>query len=125
MLSLGQKSNGLEINFNGYLFVRHTEEAPFLHIGKGKASYQMLEEANFIIEENLFEKFALTQYEILENTGDNIKVRFSKDNVASITVNFQKVNNRLEAFFEDYSTEFNRIWIRLKANPEEGIFGCG
>ena len=120
-----QQGNSLAIRFKDYLFIEHTMESPFLYVGKGKAHYQMLEEANFIIEENLYEKFALNQFEVVENTEDHLKVKFSKVDVASVTVDFKMVNGRLEAAFEEYSPELNRVWIRFKANPQEGVFGCG
>jgi len=125
MLYLEQKSDSLEIGFKGYLFVKHTLESPFLYVGKGKAHYQMLAEANFIIEENLWEKFALTQHQVIEHKEDAVKIKFSKDSLAYVTVDFQVINGRLEASFEDFTPGLNRIWIRLNADPEEGIFGCG
>lgn len=125
MLSLEQREDRLEISFKGYVFIKHSKKTPFLHVGKGKANYEMLAEANFNIEENLFEKFALTEYELIESSKDNLKVKFSKKEIAFVTVNFQVINDRLEVVFLDRSAELNRVWVRLNANKDEGIFGCG
>jgi len=124
MLTVEQKDNSLELAFKGHIFVRHTLESPFLYVGRGKAKYEM-HEANFEIEENLFEKFALTNYEIIEKSPEQVKIKFSKDTIAFVIVNFQSINGRLEAIFEDYTPGLNRTWLRLTATSEEAIFGCG
>ena len=125
MLNFKQKmGNCLEIYFKEYLFIKHTGETAFLHVGKGKAKYEMYK-ANFTIDENLFEKYALTEYEIIESSADNIIVKFSKENTAFVIMNFQVVDGRLEASFEEYTPELNRVWVRLHGDKEEAIFGCG
>jgi alpha-glucosidase len=125
VLIIIEKENALELRFKNHLLIRHSLETPFLFVGKGHATYKMHAEANFTIEENLLEKFSLTDYEIIENTKDNVKVKFSKGNLAFVTVVFRVVDDRLEAVFLDFSQELNRVWIRLHATKDEAIFGCG
>ncbi|MFZ5946283.1 MAG: alpha-glucosidase [Bacillota bacterium] len=124
MLVLNQQGESLEISFKDYKIIKHSSEAPFLIVGKGKAKYEMYK-ANFTIEENLQEKFALTDYEVLEEGSNKIKIKFNKKDLAFVVVSLEVSNGRLEAKFGDSTKDLNRLWFRLHANKDEAVFGCG
>ena len=124
MICLQIKDQGFTLKYNGVDVIVHTLESPFLYAGYGKADFSMYH-GNFDIQENLQEKLALSDYTVLEESTDHYKISFSKKGLNALTVHFKEANGRLEAAFEDESGDINRVWIRIHADKEEHIYGCG
>ncbi|MDK2823903.1 MAG: sulfoquinovosidase [Clostridia bacterium] len=124
MLQIKVTENDFSLSFKNYVFIYHSTKQPFIHVGKGQAKYDM-HFGNFKIEECLDEKLALTEFELLEQSPNNLLVKFNKSDLAFVVINFTVINDRLEIIFQDYTEGLNRVWVRIKAEEEEGIFGCG
>ncbi|MBZ4686434.1 MAG: sulfoquinovosidase [Clostridia bacterium] len=124
MIKVKEDGKLLVIDFNGFEIVKHSNEIPFLHVGSGTANYDMLN-GNFEIEEHLNEKIALTDYTVLEEKATSVKVKFSRNEVYAVTVNFTEVDGRLHIDFQEKPKGLNRSWIKIAAQENEHIYGCG
>lgn len=118
---VGQKE--LQVKQNGYLFINHRSSSPFLTAGVGNASYDMFH-GNFDIEDHVFEKVRLNDFNILEQKKDYLQVSFSKAGLYEIITNFLVVDGRLEVRF-DAKEATNRLWVNIAADRKEHIYGCG
>ncbi len=122
-MKLVRQADGFIIELNGKEIIHHTNENPFLFAGKGNATYDMYR-GNFKITDDVIEKMALIDYEFLEK-GDGVEVLFSRNGLNQLKVHFTEENGQGIIRFTENPEELNRLWIRLKAEKEEHIYGCG
>ncbi|WP_298840499.1 alpha-glucosidase [Clostridium sp.] len=122
-MKLVQRKNGFSILVNGKEIIEHSIENPCIYVGKGKGSYDMFR-GNFKVKDYICEKIALNDFEILvENSG--VIVTFSKGGLNVIKALFIEEDGRTVVKFLENPNNFNRFWLRLKAEKEEHIYGCG
>lgn len=124
MLRWHYRDNNFTLYFKDLPVVHHRPENPFLFAGSGRASFELYH-GNFTIEEELAEKIALTEVEVVGEKAGRITVRWSRAGIMSLTVDFQVVDGRLWVDFGEPTAGTNRLWVRLPATPEEKIYGCG
>jgi alpha-glucosidase len=103
--------------------ISHSRQKPWIFTGTGNAKYHM-HLGNFEIEENLNEKMALGDF-TTEETLEGTLVSFSRKGLNEAKVLFTEEKGRLKIKFIEKNFSINRIWLRLKANKEEHIYGCG
>ena len=117
MIDFHVTSDGLDILFKNQLILRHTKELPCFYLGRG---YDMISayRGNYHIEDHVISRVPLPRYEIDGNTV----IFYLYDTKLSVT--FTVVNQRLHLSFST-AEAINRLWIRLAAEPDEKIYGCG
>ena len=118
MIRFETSEDRLEIKFKEERIFLHTEEHPCFFLGRGRekiASYL----GNFEIDDYIDTRMPLASYEIVDENA----VRFFTGSL-SLKVTFRVENNRLIASFNP-SKPVNRFWMRLHAEAEEHIYGCG
>lgn len=115
--------NGFLIKVGKKEVIRHTKENPFIYIGYGKAEYNMYR-GNFKINDYIEERVALKNFEI-EEKGNEILVEMSSNEGHKIILKVLNEKDKVKIEFLKGEVEVNRIWIRIIANKEEKIFGCG
>ncbi|MGC6231350.1 alpha-glucosidase [Hafnia paralvei] len=123
-LELQQQHDGFTLIFQNRVLLKHSSESPCLWIGHGKADIDMFR-GNFSIKDRLGEKLALIDAEI-SSTAAGFDIRFSRGDVAQATLNVAiDAHDRLEMKLSNADSENNRMWLRLAAEPQDHIYGCG
>jgi len=123
MLNFEQLDDGFNLKFKDYLFLTHNQGAPCFKLGKGKATYKE-HHGHFKIREKELTEIPLQNFNVLSNEEKNIVVEFVTDEV-KLKVTFYVEKNHLKMHFECLAQEINRFWIKIQADPNEAIYGCG
>lgn len=121
-MKLIEHSNGFTLTYKNEVVIEHSEENPFLFVGKGCATYDMYR-GNFKIEESLFERIPLINYKI-EN-DNNVKLTMYNDGYKKLQLDFYEEAGRLVCKLNTNDKAINRVWIRLYAEKEEKVYGLG
>lgn len=123
-IKLDQTNNGFALYYDGRLVFQHTAEQPALVLGHGISEIDMLR-GNFSIKDHIAEKIALTSAQIKEES-DSIVINLSRSDIASATLTFTLDDaKRLHAKVSNSSDYYNRIFLRVAAQPQDKIYGCG
>lgn len=123
-LELTQHEGGFTLTFHQRVLLKHSIDAPCLWIGSGKADIEMFR-GNFSIKDQLSEKLALNETEITPQ-GKGWLIRFSRGDVAQSTLQIATdAEGRLEMQLRNADEHNNRMWLRLAAQPEDHVYGCG
>ncbi|MGL6168470.1 MAG: alpha-glucosidase [Fusobacteriaceae bacterium] len=121
---LNINNNEFEILINGVQVIKHTAKNPFIFIGKGEANYDMYR-GNFKIKDYLEERVALKKFEIVKNEENNVEINLFDQDELKLTLVGKEEEGRLKIYFNSKKEENNRIWIRVVAEEDEKIYGCG
>jgi alpha-glucosidase len=119
--TLSDKS--FKLFFNNYLFIDHNIKNPCFKLGLGTARYKM-SHGHFKIKERLKDTINLTDYEIISQSENELKIDFNFPG-GTLNVIFLVVDSHLEIKPECTNSDINRFWISIVANEKEAIYGCG
>lgn len=123
-LELIEQSDGFTLLFQQRLLLKHSQQAPCLWIGRGKADIDMFR-GNFSIKDCLSEKLALTDA-VITAKGKGWDIHFSRGEVAEAQLHITlDAAGRLEMTLSNGDKDNNRMWLRLAAQEEDHIYGCG
>ncbi len=117
MITYQNKGESLTISYNNQIIIHHTKKDPAFYLGSGNEfidSYR----GNYQINDLVQEKIGLIEFLLNENT-----ITFFSDG-HELILNFKEENNRLYLSFEA-SNNYNRFWMRVNAEKDELIYGCG
>lgn len=117
MIKFIETKSGVEIYYNDQLILNHLSERPAFYVGYGEEDIEFYR-GNFKIEDYIEQKVGLDQYEILENG-----IRFYH-NQKSVSLEFVTKDNRLH-IYTHHNEDVNRFWMRLYAEQDEKVYGCG
>lgn len=118
-MEIRRLANGYEIYRNNQLLMVDTVEQPMIFVGKGRESIEMYR-GNFTIEDYMIERVACVP-EII----DDHKIRFRANHEGYIDMLLIEESNRLYIDFEQHMKDINRFFIRMYAEEEETVYGCG
>ena len=119
-----QNNDSFTLRFQDRLILIHSKDNPCLWIGSGIADIDMFR-GNFSIKDKLQEKIALTDA-IVSQSPDGWLIHFSRGSDISATLNISADDQgRLLLELQNDNLNHNRIWLRLAAQPEDHIYGCG
>lgn len=119
-----QNNDCFTLHFQQRLILTHSKDNPCLWIGSGIADIDMFR-GNFSIKDKLQEKIALTDA-IVSQSPDGWLIHFSRGSDISATLNISADDQgRLLLELQNDNLNHNRIWLRLAAQPEDHIYGCG
>lgn len=110
--------DGFDIYFDNIKIISHTKRNPLIHIGRGEAQFNMYR-GNFDIKDYVVERIGLTDFEI---KGNNIRLSRG-DSFVNLEIN--ESGGRYRVDFKETSEDINRYWIRVAADEEEKVYGCG
>lgn len=80
---------------------------------------------NFSIKDKLNEKIALTNATVTQQSA-GWAIRFTRGDAVSATLLVGvDAEGRLELKLKNDAASHNRIWLRLAAQPDDHIYGCG
>ncbi|WP_312999046.1 alpha-glucosidase [Leclercia sp.] len=123
-IDLKNNESGFTLRWQDRLILSHSAGAPCLWIGAGEADIEMFR-GNFSIKDKLNEKIALTDATVTQQTS-GWAIRFTRGDAVSATLLVGvDTEGRLELKLKNDATSHNRIWLRLAAQPEDHIYGCG
>jgi len=123
-LELNTLPGGFTLTYQQRLILRHTPEAACLWVGAGEADIEMFR-GNFSIKDRLNEKIALPDATVNAHAA-GWTIRFCRRDAVSATLKIGlDETGRLLLTLQNDDASHNRIWLRLAANPEDHIYGCG
>jgi sulfoquinovosidase len=117
--------DGFEVALNGVALLQHTIQKPMLFVGYGEETIEMYR-GNFDIKDYVTERAAL-RYATVEEVEGAYKIDFSNykngDNMLSLIV--KEEENRLKVEYQKHDANINRFWLRVAADKQEKVYGCG
>ncbi len=123
MLNIELEKSGFKLYFKNYLILEHSNEKPCIKTGFGKAKVKS-HYGDFRIREKKLIEIALNEYQISFQEDTKIEIMFGKQE-NSVNAKFNIIEEHLEISFSTGNKILNRFWIRLQANENEAIYGCG
>ncbi|MBK2357338.1 alpha-glucosidase [Francisella hispaniensis] len=119
MLKVNNNNNELEIVYDNITLIKHSTEKPAFFIGKGQDSMEMYR-GNFNISDYISERLPLET--ICE---DNNTFQLFYNSKPVLKMSLDDSDNQLKISFKAIDNKFNRFWIRINANSNEKVYGCG
>lgn len=114
----------LTVELDGRLIIRHSRTEPWIYAGHGQGQYDMYR-GNFKVSDRLGEKLALVDYAVESSDAGDVRVTFSKSGLLPLTVVFRVEDDRAVIRFVGNKEGINRLWLRLAAEEQEHVYGCG
>ena len=123
MLRFSSQDNAFDLYYKNHLFFSHSSETPCFEIGIGNGKYKQVH-TRFRIKDNLKDRIPLKEFKILSKLDNQIILEFNSGE-ESLVVEFIEIEGRLLIALNTENVSLNRLWIRLKSDKDEAIFGCG
>ena len=123
MLRISAQENVFDLYYKDHLFFSHSSNKPCFEVGIGNAKYKQFH-ARFRIKDYIKSRIPLKNFNILSILDNQIIIEFSSGE-ESLVVEFIEIEGRLLIALKTENESLNRLWIKLKSNNEEAIFGCG
>ena len=123
MIKFEQKEDGFNLYFKDYKFFIHSFKNPCFEIGFGIGKFKQ-SHSSFKIIEKKQKIFTFKNYRLLSKTTNQIIIEFEYNN-ASLVVEFFIKQDKLLLSFKCENPSVNRLWMKIVANKNEAIFGCG
>ncbi|MGI8315965.1 alpha-glucosidase [Halobacillus mangrovi] len=124
-LNVHVKENEFKIEVEGRTLLHHTQSSPCIYVGLGKEKVEMYR-GNYDIEDYVEERFGLRYAKVEEEeTGFTIQLKRSPEDTDHLTMHVNYENQNLKIDFSGNYDHYNRFWIRIVAEQEEKVYGCG
>ncbi len=120
-MEINYLKNGFSVVENGKVIFTHTEEAPAIFVGKGKEKMDIYR-GNFDIEDYVIERYPL---KIAKEENGKILLSACPDSKPELELTAELKDNYAKIKIQSYDKALNRIWIRVSAEKEEFVWGCG
>ncbi|MGL5117849.1 MAG: hypothetical protein ACRC7H_01360, partial [Plesiomonas shigelloides] len=117
-------SQTLNISHNGDILFSHQPGLPAFFLGKGMEKMEIYR-GNFDIEDYVESRVALTH---VRSAGDHVFTFAPCANTAALlqmTVVISADDEDVSLQFSLLEGDYNRFWMRLPAEKQEHIWGCG
>ena len=117
--------DGFEVALNGIVLLQHTIQKPMLFVGHGEETIEMYR-GNFDIKDYVTERTAL-RYANVEEIEGAYKIDFSsfKNGDHTLSLIVKEEENRLKVEYQKHDININRFWLRVAADEQEKVYGCG
>ena len=116
-----QAADGWTLALGGRTLLRHSAEEPWLHVGRGHERMEMYR-GNFAIEDHVVERVPLPH---LTRLGARLEFRRHAADTLQLAVEVERADDRAVLRFVDADARINRVWLRLPADADEHVWGCG
>jgi sulfoquinovosidase len=117
MITFRTHEKQLECIYQNQTIFSHSETSPSFILGTGSEDIKGYR-GNYEIKDFITQKIELNQYRLVDQ---NI---IFYNNEVELEVSFSIINERLHIQFKA-DPKYNRFWTKIKAEPEEKIYGCG
>ena len=104
---------------NGRVLLSENKTAPIFFVGNGEPEIEMYR-GNFQIEDHVAERLPLTA-ETVTQDGDDILLDYGD----LLSLRIRLAGDHAELFFTQKDPTLNRLWLRVQADADENIWGCG
>lgn len=118
-MELNRIPGGFTVTANGHVVLRHTAQEPMLYVGLGEEDISMYR-GNFKIEDYVVERRPLRQADV-SDAPHGLAVDFEGKIQAVLSVKDGVFTMDLQA----KDPAINRFWLRVAADEEEKVYGCG
>ncbi|WP_114946061.1 alpha-glucosidase [Microvirga calopogonii] len=113
--------DGFDLVLDGRLILRHRINAPCLFVGRGDARMDMYR-GNFDIEDYVIERTPLAH---AVASGSEIAFSAAPGQPARIILNVSGDGRNAAVAFRSANPSINRVWLRVKADKDEHVWGGG
>lgn len=117
MILVKETQNGIQIFYKDQLIIDHTKQNPSFFLGLGSETIESYR-GNYKIEDYIESRIPLSQF-----TLDHHTLTFSNQDI-QLTLNLKEENDRLIVDFKS-NKPLNRFWMRIFAEKDEKVYGCG
>ena len=120
-MQLVARPGGFSLFVGGRELVRHSPDAPCLFAGRGHETMEMLQ-GNFDITDYVVERAPLAEVTV---AGDRLD--FRRETGGPVWISLRLVASPAGATLEvvQAAAGLNRFWVRLLAEADEHVWGCG
>lgn len=123
MLQFTETKGNFRIAYKNYPFFYFSEENPIFSVGNALDKIRMFY-GEYKIREKIKERITLNRYELLSQSPKRLVFKFLNESV-SLIVKFEIHKDKLIIEPTGQNGEFNRFWVRIRANVDEAVYGCG
>ncbi|MFC4547334.1 alpha-glucosidase [Paenactinomyces guangxiensis] len=125
VFELKEVADGFEIYLNGMTILKHQVDHPMIFVGYGQEKIEMYR-GNFDIRDYVIERTAL-RYAIVEEKEDSYLIQLRKFEKCepSLILVVKEEEQRLKVEFIKAEPTINRFWLRVEADRDEKVYGCG
>lgn len=116
-MKLEQTQSGFTLSLNGRVILEHSDASPSIFVGYGQERMDMYR-GNFQIEDYVIERRPLSHAQI---DGDRILLSDVSGQPPRLILTLAK--DAIE--FDALDAKLNRLWIRIKADDDEHVWGGG
>jgi sulfoquinovosidase len=120
-LAIEAVEGGLDVRLGPLTLLRHRSDAPAFFGGSGRLRMEMYR-GNFTIEDYLEERVALREARL--EAGRVVLARHPGD-APQVALEAAREGNALVLRFERLGEAVERFWMRVEAEPDERVWGCG
>jgi alpha-glucosidase len=113
--------NGFDLVLDGRLILRHRSDAPCLFVGQGDARMDMYR-GNFDLEDYIIERTPLAHAVV---SGTEIAFSAAPDQPVRVMLNVSGDGRNAVVAFHSADPSINRVWLRVKADKDEHVWGGG
>jgi alpha-glucosidase len=114
-------TSGFDLVLDGRLILRHRSDAPCLFVGQGDARMDMYR-GNFDIEDYIIERTPLAHAVM---SGTEIAFSAAPDQPVRVMLNVSGDGQNAVVAFHSADPSINRVWLRVKADKDEHVWGGG
>lgn len=118
-----ENKEGFLIEYNGRNLLTHTFSKPAFYVGYGEAEIEMYR-GNFKIQDYKISRVPLKHFNIKKDS-EKVYIDLYSNDGYSLSLCVKEMEDRLYIEFERSTGTINRYWIRIDADEDEKVYGCG
>jgi len=123
-LQFNKLADGFTIYFKEYLLFEHKQNDPCFKLGKGTARYKE-HHGHFKIKEKELTEIPLQNFELISDEKDKLEIDFKNSEYERLKLIILVENDNITLKFDCSNPDFNRFWMKIRATPNEAIYGLG
>ncbi len=124
MLKLTRGETGFSLAYDGRTIFSHTLTEPMLYLGLGSETIDM-HHGNFHISDEIAERIPFCAFTAVQDDS-GVAIRLYKDyHAAAFTLLLREQGGRLQITGSCDNSRYNRLWLKIFAEPEEHVYGLG
>lgn len=113
-----------EVVYHDLILFRQVNSTPIAFLGRGSESVKMYR-GNFDISDRISDRMPL-KIEKVQRENDNLTLTLGHNGIAYLNLTFTvSAPGRLKLIPTILKGSWNRFWLRLNAQTDEKIYGCG
>ena len=117
--------NGFAVELNGKKLLYHSSTEPAFYVGTGHETMDMYR-GNFNIEDYVESRTALIESEVVQHdNGIVVSLASHAGGKTQLTISLNKLSDGIELDIESHNPHLNRFWMRIAADQNEHVWGCG